>query len=336
METKTFGPQLKGVMRQRSLQIALLLWILLSVAAVVLCRGGVPLNRPDVNHIPVTEQVILSDISLFVLLLWMGLVWLLTRRRALPDLAERAPERRVALWETAGLWIYAATVLAAGQWLGLRLFGEGIALHLNGTIVGATRVQSPREVCLWAAYNGFFLALLPYIAFRLRGYSRESLNLRSLNWKNDLLVIIVVLAIGGAFELMGPNIFQLRPRQELLGGLLSLIINLAGTALPIMIFIYAILMPRYFRLAPPALAYLLAAASYPTMHVFESWTRYDTFAHGVISIVFVFLTFFPPGLMKSFLTLRTGNAWVHMWAFHAFTPHVVVDTRLIVDDFKVR
>jgi hypothetical protein len=39
--------------------------------------------------------------------------------------------------------------------------------------------------------------------------------------------------------------------------------------------------------------------------------------------------------MKSFLTMRTGNTWVHMWAFHAITPHVMVDTRLVVRDFNI-
>jgi hypothetical protein len=32
----------------------------------------------------------------------------------------------------------------------------------------------------------------------------------------------------------------------------------------------------------------------------------------------------------------SGSAWVHMRAFHAFTPHVIVDTRLIVRDFNIR
>jgi hypothetical protein len=49
----------------------------------------------------------------------------------------------------------------------------------------------------------------------------------------------------------------------------------------------------------------------------------------------VILTFFPAGVMKSFLTMRTGNAWVHMWAFHAITPHVMVDSRLVVRDFNI-
>jgi hypothetical protein len=103
-----------------------------------------------------------------------------------------------------------------------------------------------------------------------------------------------------------------------------------------MIFIYAILLPRYARLFSPLAAFLAGAVSYPLMHVFESWTRYDSPYHAAVSVIFVLLTFFPAGVMKSFLTFRTGNAWVHMWAFHAITPHVMVDTRLVVHDFNIR
>jgi hypothetical protein len=139
----------------------------------------------------------------------------------------------------------------------------------------------------------------------------------------------------GAFDLRGPNILQLSPHQAFVGGLLSFWLNLFGTDLPIMILIYSILLPRYVKLTSPVTGFLLGAASYPAIHIFESWTPYDTLSHAVISVIFVFITFFPPGLMKSFLTVRTGNAWVHVWAFHAISPHVTVDTRLIVHDFHL-
>ncbi|MDT7816163.1 MAG: hypothetical protein QOJ42_6079, partial [Acidobacteriaceae bacterium] len=247
-----------------------------------------------------------------------------------------APERGIALRETLAMWIYGVVVLLAGRIIGQHYFGEGLALHLNGCLFGATHVQSPAAVYSWAAYNGIFLALLPYLIFRGRGCSRQALNLRSANWKNDAFIIAVVMLIGCAYELAGPNIFQLTPHRQLVGGALSLVLHLCGTDLPIMIFIYAILVPRYARLFSPLVAFLAGAVSYPLMHVFESWTRYDSPYHAVVSVVFVLLTFFPAGVMKSFLTFRTGNAWVHMWAFHAITPHVMVDTRLVVHDFNIR
>ncbi len=41
-------------------------------------------------------------------------------------------------------------------------------------------------------------------------------------------------------------------------------------------------------------------------------------------------------MIKSFLTLRTGNAGVHVWAYHAIAPHVTVDTPNIVNVFRLR
>jgi len=331
-----FGSGLGYLIRQRSLQVALLLWVLISLAALWLCHGTMPLQIGPRPANPVA-QVIFSSIALLFLILEAGLVALITRRRPWPNLAERAPERGVALRETAYLWIYGGMVLLAGRFIGIHYFGGAIAMHLNGSLVGATRVQSPNEVYTWAAYNGILLGLVPYVVFRRRGYSNRQLNLKSANLKNDVIVILVVLAIGCVLDLtLGPNITNLTRHQQIVGGLLTFVVHMFGTDLPIMIFIYSILVPRYARLVSPVTAFLLGAASYPAMHVFESWTRYDSLSHSSLSVIVVFLFFFPPGVMKSFLTMRTGNAWVHMWGFHAISPHVTVDTRLIVRDFDIR
>jgi len=331
-----FGSKLGYLIRQRSLQVVLLLWVLISLGTLWLCHGTMPLPIGPHPDKPVA-QVISSSIAVVFLVLEAALVALITRRRPLPDLAERAPERGVALRETVSLWIYGAAVLLAGRFIGIHYFGEAIAMHLNGSLVGATRVQLPNEVYTWAAYNGILLGLVPYIVFRLRGYSNQQLNLKSANLKSDVTVIFVVLAIGCFLDLvLGPNITNLTHHQQIVGGLLTFVVHMFGTDLPVMIFIYSILVPRYARLASPVTAFLLGAASYPAMHVFESWTRYDSLSNSVLSVLVVFLFFFPPGIMKSYLTIRTGNAWVHMWGFHAITPHVTLDTRLIVRDFDIR
>jgi hypothetical protein len=331
------GSKLGYVVRQRSFLVALFLWVLISVAAVVLCHGTMPLPIGPHPGKPL-DMVIFSSIALVFLVLEIWLVAFITRRRAMPDLAARAPaERSVALRETLGLWIYGAFVLVVGRFVGLHYFGAGIALHLNGSLVGATRVQSPAEVYTWAAYNCILFALIPYVVFRMLGYSNEQLNLRSSNLKNDVIVIAAVLGIGCFLDfVLDGNFLRLTHHQQIVGGLLSFILHIFGTDLPVMIFIYAILMPRYAKLATPVTAFLLGAASYPALHVFESWTRYDSVTNSALSVIVVFLTFFPPGVTKSFLTARTGNAWVHVWGFHAISPHVTVDARLIVSDFDIR
>jgi hypothetical protein len=40
-------------------------------------------------------------------------------------------------------------------------------------------------------------------------------------------------------------------------------------------------------------------------------------------------------MIKSVLTLRTGNAWVHALSYHILAPHVIVDTPLIVKIFGI-
>jgi len=281
--------------------------------------------------------VIVPLVGLVFVFVQMGVVYFLTRRRAVPDMAARAPDAAVARREVWSLWAYGALVLLAGRWIGLRLFGEGIGLHLNGSLFGSTRMVSPREVWIWAFYNFIFFAVVPYVVFRARGYSREALNLKSANLRNDTLVIFVVMAMGVALDLLAGAFLKLSPRQMLAGGSLTFITHLLGTGLPVMVFIYAILFPRYMKLtASPSTAVLLGGVSYAAVHVFEYWTRYDSIPHALLSVIFVLLTFGPPGLMKSYLTLRTANAWVHLWGYHAITPHVIGDTPMIVDIFGIR
>jgi len=45
-----------------------------------------------------------------------------------------------------------------------------------------------------------------------------------------------------------------------------------------------------------------------------------------LSFIFIMLLFGGPGMVKSYLTQRTGNAWVHLWGFDAISPHVTDDT----------
>ena len=142
--------------------------------------------------------------------------------------------------------------------------------------------------------------------------------------------------IGCAYELAGPNIFQLTPHQQLVGGALSFVLHLCGTDLPIMVFIYAILLPRYARLFSPPVSFLVGAVSYPLMHVFSrghAMTRSITLLSPSSSLC---SRSFPQALLSRSSPSGPATRWVHMWAFHAITPHVMVDTRLVVRDFNIR
>jgi hypothetical protein len=162
--------------------------------------------------------------------------------------------------------------------------------------------------------------------------------LRSSNRGNDALVIVVVLAIEAAFELSAfPAILQLSTGQLLIGAPTAFVVYMLGTVLPTMVLIYCILIPRYLRLTGSFTAtVLLGGVTYAAMHLVEGWSVFTTAANAALSVVFVLLGYFGPGMFKTFVTLRTGNAWVHAIGYHAIAPHVVVDTPLIAKAFAIR
>ena len=72
------------------------------------------------------------------------------------------------------------------------------------------------------------------------------------------------------------------------------------------------------------------------MHLVEGWSLFGSWRLGTASLIMVFLQYFGPGMIKSVLTLRTGNAWVHAFGYHAVAPHLLMDTPLFVKVFAVR
>jgi len=71
--------------------------------------------------------------------------------------------------------------------------------------------------------------------------------------------------------------------------------------------------------------------TYAALHIFEAWGAYNSPTNWLLTLIFVGFQYFGPGMVKAALTVRTGNAWVHVWAYHAIAPHVWLDTPLIVD-----
>lgn len=125
--------------------------------------------------------------------------------------------------------------------------------------------------------------------------------------------------------------------QVLLGALLSFAVFFVGTVLPTMVLIYAILLPRYPRLTGSAISTVrLGGLTYAAMHIVEGWSDFGSARNAALSLLFVLFTYFGPGMIKSVLTLRTGNAWVHPLGYHAVAPHVVADAPLVVRIFSIR
>jgi hypothetical protein len=325
----------------RSVQLTAAFWVLATIAVFLIVGDGeLPFGeRPSLEGVLLAGEVINGWANVGVALILIGVTYLVTKGRAVPDMVARAPGRSAALAETAGLVGYGILVQFGGLLLGRAVGEHAISLHMHGTLYGTDNPVSPTEATVWMLYNFVFYAVLPYLYFRQRAYSNEQLNLRSSNRVNDALLILVILLLESTIELslVSDAIFGLGANQLLVGIPLAFLLNLLGTALPIMVFIYCILLPRFLRLTGSVAAtVVLGGIAYAVIHFFDSWTAYDTVANGVLSVIFLMFQYFGPGIIKSVLTLRTGNAWVHVWAYHAIAPHVTVDTPNIVNVFRLR
>lgn len=335
------GPRRRGptaLLRKRSVQLAVLGW--LSANGVVLAVAGdaLPFNWPAAAARTPVGHLVDANLVLVEVLILAALTYWITRKRTLPNLADRAPERSVAARETLLLLLYGAGGLGLGFILARLAGWHPFGLHLAGSIYGTQEHVSPAESIAWAAYNLVVYAVVPLLLFRRR-YSAEALNLRSSNRRADTILIGVILLVESLVQIaaLNPEIFDLTPGQLLLGAPLTFTLYLAGAVLPAMIFIYAILVPRFIRLTGSvATTVILGGLTYTALHVWDAWTIFNSPGNAALSVVFLLLTYFAPGMFKTVLTVRTGNAWVHVWAYHALAPHTLADTPHMVHVFHLR
>ena len=320
-----------------TVRIAVAVWIAANGFALLLAGGRLPFDRPALAGIPFAVQMAAPTIGMVQILLLLALIYWLTRNRVVPDVAGRAPARPTAARETFALLAYASAGQAGGWIVGPALGYRPFSFHIAGTVYGCSTIPAPGEFATWAIYNFVVFAVVPYLWFRRR-YDATQLCLRSVDRRNDLLVIVVVCLFDGAFELatLGTGFFHLSPRQIMLGAPLAFILFFIGTVLPTMVLIYSILLPRYLKLTGSATATVfLGGLTYAVMHLVEGWSAFDSPRDTALSLIFVFLGYTGPGMVKSLITLRTGNAWVHTIAYHVVAPHVIVDTPLVVHAFGI-
>jgi hypothetical protein len=331
------GLAVREVVVHRGVRLAATLWLIGLGVALWLAQGSLPFDRPALAALPFSLQLAMPTIGMIEVFVLMVVTFLLTSARAIPDLAARAPDRRVALRETVGVLAYAFLGQAGGWLVGPALGYRPFSFHIAGTVFGCSVPPTPSEVGVWALYNLLVFAVVPYIYFRRR-YTNTQLNLRSTSRRNDALVVFVILVLESAVEvaMFDNNILRLNLHQVSLGAPLTFLIFFAGTVLPTMVLIYAILLPRYLKLSGSTITtVLLGGLTYAAMHIVEGWSTFDSPRNVVLSLLFVVFQYFGPGMIKSVLTLRTGNAWVHALGYHAVAPHVLIDTPLMVKVFGI-
>jgi hypothetical protein len=336
-DSASLAATLRAILRHRGVRAAAALWVTAYLLVLWLAQGSLPFDRPAVAGLPFSVQMAAPSFTLIEIAVLMLLAFFLTRRRVIPDMAARAPAHGTALRETVLVLAYAALGQIGGWIVGPALGYRAFSFHIAGSVFGCSVPPQPAEVWTWALYNFLVFAVAPYLYFRRR-YSRAELSLCSSNRRNDALLIFIVLAVESIFELaaLDKNIFRLSPHQALVGAPLTFFIFFIGTVLPTMVLIYAILLPRYLKLTGSAIStVLLGGVTYAAMHIVEGWSAFDSPRNTVLSLIFVLLQYFGPGMLKSVLTLRTGNAWVHALSYHAVAPHVIVDTPLMVKVFGI-
>ena len=327
-----------ALLRQRSVRLAASGWLAANAAVLAVAGNGLPFDWPTAAARTPVGRLVDANLALVEVLLLTALTYWLTRKRALPNLADRAPERSVAARETLLLLLYGVGGLGLGFILARLAGWHPFGLHLAGSIYGTHEHVSPAESIAWATYNLVVYALIPLAFFR-RHYPTEALNLRSNNRRGDAVLIGVILMIESIVQIaaLDPQIFDLTAGQLVLGVPLTFTLYLAGAVLPAMIFIYAILVPRFLRLTgSTATTVILGGLTYTALHIWDAWTVFNSPGNTALSIVFLLLTYFAPGMFKTVLTVRTGNAWVHVWAYHALAPHTLADTPHMVHVFHLK
>jgi hypothetical protein len=333
----SLGSAVRAVVIHRGVRLAATLWVVGYGVVLWLAQGSLPFDRPAVAQLPFSLQLAMPTMGMIEVFVLMMVTFLLTSARAIPDMAARAPERCVAMRETVGLLAYAFLGQVGGWLLGPALGYRPFSFHIAGTVFGCSFPPARAEVGVWALYNFLVFAVVPYVYFRRR-YTNTELNLRSTNRRNDALVICVILILESAVELamFDNNILTLNLHQAIVGAPLTFIIFFVGTVLPTMVLIYAILLPRYLKLTGSTIStVLLGGLTYAAMHIVEGWSTFNSPRNVALSLIFVLFQYFGPGMIKSVLTLRTGNAWVHALSYHAVAPHVLIDTPLMVKIFAV-
>lgn len=334
--TRKSGPTAIG--RHRGLPLAIGGWLAANVGLILLADGHLPFHASSLAQPPTVAAVLHADAMFVEVFALMVVVHLLTRRRAIPDLTSRAPATPVAKKETLAVLAYGVVAMAGGFLLG-RAFGwHAFSFHLDNMVIRTGHPVTSAEALCWAGYNFVAFAVLPFAVFRRR-YSSAQLSLRSSNRRGDLLVILVVLVLESAVQLSvaSSSILDLTPHQVLLGAPLTFVLGFAGTVLPTMVFIYCILTPRYLRLTGGSVptTVILGGLTYALLHFFDGWTDFTTPTDALLSTLYVLLFYTAPGMFKTFLTLRTGNAWVHVWAYHAIAPHTLIDTPMMTNVFSI-
>jgi hypothetical protein len=129
------GSWFTRLLRERSVQIAIVFWIAASFAIFPLSGSRFPLNRPALANLPIIAEAIGPLFGLAIVFVQMTVTYFLTRRRIVPDMASRAPAIPLARREVLLLWTYGTLVLLFNSAGGLASGSSAKALVCTSTVL---------------------------------------------------------------------------------------------------------------------------------------------------------------------------------------------------------
>lgn len=317
--------------------ISAIAWVFAVVLAFVFGNRYGLFDRPSAEGQSVLAQIMESQYAAIEALAIVALVMWMTRNRPKIDRAAIGIPRDEAMYVLNVAVVYGFIAIMGGYALGTAMDTYAFSFHLPGTLIGAHShdLVTQSQTIAWSIYNLSAYVLIPFLYMRSRFPSGRSF-LRSNNRRADIFLVLTVLVIESVVQIvaLSDSLLHLSIIQIALGAPLSFLVYLMGTGLPTMFFVQAVIVPRLMVVTGSfTSSVVLGGVAYTLMHLPESWMKFTSSSQVVLSMIFLFFTYFFPGMVKAVMTLRTGNACVHMWAYHAIAPHVIVDTALIVAIF---
>jgi hypothetical protein len=80
---------LAKLLSERSVQITLIAWLVANALILAIAQGKLPFDRPTEEGSSFLDQVVSGNLILVEVFLLMGVVYALTRKRIVPDMAAR-------------------------------------------------------------------------------------------------------------------------------------------------------------------------------------------------------------------------------------------------------
>ena len=170
---------LRRLILDPAVRIAVGVWVIAYCAVLLLADGRLPFDRPALAAVPFGLQVAAPTIGMIQIFFLMAIIYWLTRKRVIPDIAARAPARAIAARETFALLAYAAAGQVGGWIVGPAFGYRPFSFHIAGTVYGCSTPPVPGEFLSWATYNFLVFAIIPYLWFRRRYNSRSSIFARA-------------------------------------------------------------------------------------------------------------------------------------------------------------